>query len=325
MKNPLKFKSKTPMKAKFIKIGKYVFWIFVILTFIRGINSYFKHNEVDAKVTNEIPYIISGAAQGFASAFATDYLTFNSQDTEEYSKRLAPYLSYGLKGDIPIDTNKDTQLTVNHANVVDLKQINNKRADIYIKVDIEARNVDSSVLQDQVGVNNDKVRNAKIVRYLQVPIEYEDNKLFVYDYPTFVNRTPETKGETAKIPDFPSVDGRLKETIEKMTTDFFKTYSSGSSSQLAVYMLNNQELQGYEGVLNFESLDNIQVIDFQKTKNTDTKTNSDVNEVLVYTTTSWIDPLTNMTSKQHHTFIYKYENDRWLIKQFSGGYKEWRK
>ncbi|MFT9494896.1 MULTISPECIES: conjugal transfer protein [Bacillota] len=322
MINKLKFKSKKPFKAKALTVTKYVFWAFVILTFVRGMNSWVNNGETMAQTNNEIPYVVSGAAQGFAEAFSTDYLTFIPDDNQEYLDRVQPYLASSLRTNIPLDLAAAPKMTVEAAHVIDFKQINNEKADIFVKVDIFAEGVKPTLEEVDPTSTEEKLQSKKLTKYLQVPVAYKDKKLFIYDYPTFVNLKEDFKGEVVTVPELSSVDAELQEVMEKMTTDFFKTYSEGSSSQLAIYMLNGNEIKGYEGSLTFTGMNSVQVFDFVNEPGTEEK--AEITEVVVYADSAWEDPQTKIVTDQHHTLLFKKENDRWLIKQFSGGWKQWK-
>lgn len=318
-----KFRTKKPVNAYFLTVAKYVFWIFLIITFIRGVNSWVNGGQGSAEGNYEPPYVLSGASQGFASAFTIDYLTYDPKESEDYLNRVSPYFAKSLRATIPLETTSlKGPMKVVSANVIDIKEINENKADIVLKVDLVA-----SVPQALEGSesSNDsletKFEELKYSKYLQVPVAYKNDSFFVFDYPTFVNSPVNSEEEAQTIPELSTVDDGLKNEMEKMTNDFFKTFSEGTSSQIAIYMLDGKELKGYEGSFIFKSLKGIQVLDFTNKDGDQEK--KDISDLIVYTESAWEDSETGLITNQHHTFLFTQENERWLIQRFSGGWKQW--
>lgn len=314
----MKLKTKKPSKVKLMKAGRIVFWLFLGLIFVRGIVTFFVDEQTVAKESNEQPYVISGAAQGFAEAFATDFLTYDPDKDVDHNEKINEYLARSLRSSLPLDlTTVEGKLQVNTAHVVDVKQKDLKHSDMVVKLAItshaKAPNPTPEAAETPVGPQ-------VITRYLQVPIAYTGEKLYVYDYPSFINVSREFEGESAVLPDRLSIDSdQTIGAMEKNINDFFTAYSEGKSSQLRFYMVNGKEINGYEGMMKFESVELSSLFDMTNDPKAENK--SKVKEIGAYTESSWEDSTTKARIVQRHYFLFELQEDgRWLVKEFQGGW-----
>ncbi|CAI6329496.1 conjugal transfer protein (plasmid) [Bacillus subtilis] len=303
-------------KMNWMKVGRWVFWIVIALTFIRGLGTYVPH-KAESKEKVETPYIVSVAAQGFATSFVEDYLTYNKDNNNtDMDKRMSAYVASDLENSLPIDFTKvSSNVNVLTANVVDFKQTSENTSNMVVKAVLEVKQpykVQETENEDQPVEEEKNKGPQKVIRYVQVPLKYEKNNLYVYDYPSFVNYAESIKGKMVKSPVQSDVEDAVLNKITSVTNDFFKTYSSGTPGQLAIYTLNNKKINGYNGNLEFDELTGINVVKVQNEGGTD--------EVKAYSESQWTDPVSGIKTTQHHYFLFQKDADKWLIKEFEGGW-----
>jgi hypothetical protein len=302
-------------KYSMMRFGRFLLWVVIILVLVRGIVTFIPKEETTAEAVVDIPYITSSSAQGFAESFVKDYYTYDPSDkNDSYEERMRFYFPSNFTGDPLRLASFDSPIKVVRAEAISYKKLDDTHAVYTVRAVL---NYQSTIEDDG---ENKTVENST-VRFIDVPLSVQNNNLYVYDYPTFVVKKGLEKAELASLPDLIRADDETLEEINSVLEDFFKSYSTATSSQISFLLdSNNSSILGYEGSILFNDLKEVHLFDITSDGKEHT---GETTKVLAYVESTWEDFETGVTYNQKHRFIYTYDGERWLVNEFLGGWPKW--
>ncbi len=188
-------------------------------------------------------------ARAFAIQFASEYL-YVTGDSEGRKKRLAPFLAKGLDAQAGLTTEeRKKSMYPQEIRFWESRPIGANQAEIVLQVEL-------------YYYEGEKVKNRGL-RYLAVPVEVKDaNHMAVIGTPHFVPMDVQAKGINRKVESLEkddSIDSSVQNGIRKFLQDYFKDFASGSSSDLAYKTESDNPIRGFEGKLDFASLDQVEL------------------------------------------------------------------
>ncbi len=256
----------------------------------------------------ETPPVLTDEAQSFAEAFAKAYYTFDAKDTQGYLGTLSAYAARGLIADgvgmVPDQITGQSEVVSTLPWKV--TQTSPDTSDVDVRVEVIRTSPAT------FGVEPTKTR---FYRMLRVPIGYQGQNFYVNDLPVVIPDTPGASGDVATYPALSEATDSVKVQINQALEDFFKSYSVDPPTKLKYFMQNGQELSGYNGQLNYDSIRELRVYLPEGTPETAAATN-----VVAYASSIWADA-EGYKQLQRHTIHLVFQDDRWFIQSFQGGFK----
>lgn len=247
----LKIKSTLPQR-----IGKILLWVLVVFLLLRGIGSVFKQSdsmtarEVVEQYTqeNEQKRKQELEAAAFAQGFVSEYLTYdNTKSMEDYSGRLKKYVAGYVE--LPQAFTGDAS-SVQDTEVTGIKWFSGTQ----LNVDVRAK------------VRYTKKGGPETVSSctLRVPVAILDGLYSVEEVPAFV---PDQDKAAIKLKPYTGkeMDADQAKEIRTMLENFFKTYYSGTSGEIAYYMADTKtQVKGMEKRFELQKLDSANIYTDEK-------------------------------------------------------------
>jgi len=289
-------------KARVMQVIRVVVYVMLVFFFIRGVVAVFVPS-VTINESLELPVITSDSAQSQAEAFAKAYYSFDPTKKEAYNTTLRNFIGQGLVADnagMLVDQ-IDASYLVRSTLPWRATQTSDMTADIDVRVEVERIPEEGPT--------------EVFYRMLRVPMGLQNGQFYVNDYPTVLPEELSNTGEILAYPDLSEADKAIKDQVKLALDDFFRSYSTDPASKLKYFMADGKELRGYEGALSFE-----EIKDFRVFLPTDVTQTTIVEDVKVFTTSSWQDDQ-GIVQLQHHTFDLNYKDERWYLKSIQGGFK----
>ncbi|MDT8718213.1 conjugal transfer protein [Clostridium sp. 19966] len=240
---------------------------------------------------------IKNQAAAFAESFAKEFLTYDSNNSDDYINRIKKYVPDYLKGSMN-SINSKSQAEADDVIAISSNFYTNTQLNIDIKARVKYST--PNVQNDITGQIETKVSIKDV--YLRVPVAFKDNRYAVEDLPTVIS-DPGTADISDNQYNGKAADDSYINAIKDTLTSFLKTYTSGSSSELSYYMLNPQfNVNGIKG-FKFDNITDLRVF------------NQANNEFLALVTFSLTDSDSNQDIKQRVNFTL-VKKDRYYIKNF---------
>lgn len=203
---------------------------------------------------------IEKEASSFAEAYVKEYYTYDANSgSDEYTKRLTPYMAKGMDVSEPMCSGKMSVITLNTRSV-DVVDENSADVTVYAKVTFSG--------DMDVTVTGKKGKKSTTQRYatktsnilITVPVDYADGNYAVVDEPML--SADSNVGSSVKVSNRISgdslSDGENKK-IKEVVTNFLNAYYGTSASELAYFVTKDYgtatPLGGGQKV---ESIDDIQ-------------------------------------------------------------------
>lgn len=300
-KDEKNLETKTVTALKALKI---MIWAFIAFVLLLGVFQIVRSKQPKI-IKNIVQYNFapseSDTAKAFALTFAKQYLSYENNKPDDYSKRVDPFLIDAIKGSTRLEYAKGTS-TVLNAIVWQVEKLSNEHSNIIVRAEVELKSAAESQQQQQKTI-------LKTI-YLKVPIGYFEDRYIVEDFPSFGSDPSNATGvklDTYKG-DKQEADS-TKDEIKDVLTNFFKTYTTGTGGQIAYYMDNNNSIKGYEGKYVFSGIENLDAY----------KDGKDGSIAIVQVEMKDADLGTSFSQRFIFNMIKKTGNKtgRWYIKDFS--------
>lgn len=311
--NKNKEKKIGPKTASFLNFIRILLWFSIILILAVGALQMIRSKQPKI-VQNIVEYNMAVSegetAKAFAVTFAKEFLTYRSENSEEYYRRIGPFMLSTIRSGVKTEYSKGSSI-VKDVIAWDVEKINKEHSNIIVRAEIETVNeVDVIETMNIDGTITKEPKKKNKVVYLSVPIGYYNGGFIVEDYPTFVpdpEQPTDISFESFKGSE--QVQDNVKQEIKEVLSNFLETYSSGNEGQISYYMENNKKIQGYNGKYIF---DEIRTIEVYKTSENELKT-------LVQINMKDADINTLFTQRFIFTIVKqeKDKNKRWYIREFT--------
>lgn len=315
-KKDIKIKKIESASAK--KIGRIVLWIILGFFFLRGIATSIRGNPLKSikaeinKNSNELVNQVNDSknAAAYAECFAKEYMTYSSNNSDEYLQRVSKYIP-GTLGTIN-DTSGEGSAEALDAVAIGTNIVGNQGNELNVDIKVKEKyyNFDnakqSNINSDNSNLDSTNSDNAKYVVkdvYLRVPVKVKNGSYIVDDLPIFI---PAPSKADVQHQDYngKSVDDDTTDDIKAMVQNFLKTYCGGSDGEISYYMLNpSSTIKTLDTSFKFKSIDKVNSYSKEKNK---------FYTVVDYTV---IDEKSNQEIKQR-IHINLVKKDRYYIEDF---------
>lgn len=294
----------TSRQAQLYRVLRYFIYALIVVVLGRGILTFFQDDHVISTDVG-IPITINDEAQSFAEAFAAAYFTFTSGEKDDYVQKVKSFVAPGLMSENAGMNFVDGDYSYRVKGTLPWKmtEVSPNKADIDVRVEVERV--------------SKKGETDSFYRYLRVSVAHNDQGYVIDDFPTALPQPAVSAGEIASFPELTEASDEVKNAVRISLEDFFKAYSIDPPSKLRYFMTDGHEIEGYNGSIAFDALNDLRVY---YPADASTTSATGVDHVQAYATTSWIDEK-GFTMIQHFTLDLKFKEERWNINTLQGGFK----
>lgn len=322
-KKPKREKVKKPKSYTLRKLGAICFWLLFSFMFLVVFINVFSSSEASVNESEEqvgINLTTQPEAIQFAKDFSREFFTWNIEDFDDRDERLAKYLAKGLNEKAGLMTNETEWNSIfKGVTLKQVKEISENKAHIILLVHSEMnREVEKEVeveKKDKKGkkkkAKETKVETEKksIQKYFVVPVMNNGSTLGVYNLPYFTNLEENTDLDvgvnemTKGLKDIN--DSKESTNIKNFLDTFFVSYSEDSKDKLA-YILNDENVTGFNGSMNF-----IEVKDANIFKGTHD------DEYIVHAEVVFEEPELKTQFQSNYYLIVIKENNRYMVDEMN--------
>lgn len=292
------------------KVLRYVLWAMLIFLFVRGVIVSLRPDqtkEVDQKVRSFKQEFSNYKDQdseilSFAQNFCKEYLTYETNNQQDYLERLKGFVSDNfLKTTDILDLKGNAKVI--YADAYKKVSYSSNQVDVYVLVEVEYH---IPKIAEDGSTYNEEIKYQEV--QLKVPVYVDGKSYIVEDIPLYVN-------DINKIDDYKSsyYEGNeltsdvIKDGVEKSLESFFKAYYEDDQNVINYYLTKDadiSEFQGLHGRMKFDDIDSFKC--FQKEGD---------NYIVCIAKIIIIDAMNGVKVTQQFNLTLKKDNDKYYVKK----------
>lgn len=295
------------------KIGRAVFWTFFIFLILRGIGSLFPTDETisaqdiiaDYKESRIYKDRVEFEATSFAESFTSEFMTYESEDMNDYRNRLSSFLPAYLS-DLGVRFQDNTKAQVIESNAYDIEWVSDNQLNIkvWLKVNYELQ---EKIEKEDGSFDINTITKLNTIN-LKVPVAEKEGLYVIEDYPAFISNIDKAETEYKWHSGY-TADKKKTEEIKTILNSFFKVYYSGSSEEISYYIEGSMRIKGLEDRIKYIELGNVSVYE-DEDKDSQNERYIAIAEVYV------LDSESNMEVRQKYHIRLVYNDNRYYISDF---------
>ncbi|WP_026895924.1 conjugal transfer protein [Clostridiisalibacter paucivorans] len=284
-----KSKSIELKKDNIQRVLRIVFWILLIFLVAKSVakDVITKPQEIqipEIKLEQQAPAAV-------ASSFVKEYLTYDIQQSmdeyNDYKERVhrfgAEYINLSNLASVKASSKAENVF------VFDIEKLKGNQYNVTVKGDVTYKFLDG------------KVKTSSI--YLKVPVTESDGSFIVEDTPVMIPEPTKPDIDYIKFDQGEELYISETEKVKEIMKNFFKTYCSGKSTEIAYYMDDGLPQRGFEGRFVFLDIKEFNVFDL--------KQNSGFKAIV---NVKLKDSVSNKEFHQNYNIDLVKKEERWYIK-----------
>lgn len=291
------------------KTLRFVFWALLIFFFVRGISVSLRPDqtkEVEQKITTFKHEFSNYKDQdseilGFAQNFTKEYLTYETNNQQDYIDRLKVYVSDNfLRASDIVDLKGNAKVI--YAEAYRKEKYSESQVDVYVLAEVEYL---IPQMSDDGSTYDDEIKYQEV--QLKVPVYVDKNSYIVEDIPLYVNDV--TKSADYKENSFTGnelTSDVIKDGVEKSLQSFFKAYYEADQNVINYYLTKDADItkfQGLHGRMKFDDIEELRC--FQKEGD---------NYIVCITKIKIIDAVNGVKVLQQFNLTLKKDGDKYYVK-----------
>lgn len=292
------------------RFGVITFWVLFSFMFLVVTVTIFSSGDkatADQEFEVELNQSTTPEAIQFAENFLKEYFTWtiSEEGRESRQQNMVKYVAEELRGHSSFDLDiKNTHWNSKYIKS-EIKEIEEKGENLAYLTFL----VDFEFTKTQLNEGEEQPETKYLQKYIEVPVAYDGYSYGIYELPkfTFINES-ETTVKSVEMERLEQADVTISGKIKEFLPTFFKTYAEDEKEKLD-YMLKNPDItEGLNGTMLFDSINNIQAFNKDKSNLED-----EIKEFIVFVEVKLIEPETQMAFLINHQLELVYEDDRLLV------------
>ncbi|MFC5402446.1 conjugal transfer protein [Cohnella soli] len=234
-------KPRAPKMMAGRKVGRFFFWVFMSLLFLKGALAFAQGNRTinQTIVKGNTTPIVSDSVKGFALDFATEYFTWDANFVADRTTRLSNFIKgidpdMGLKNFDVKGSSKVTSAEVYGTNQIDAQHID---VTVVIRRDVQQ-------LPDQLLDAQDKATTPPLLKkkaYMIVSVTLAKEGPVIQSYPRFVSE--QQRGDTIDSADESKLVGNadLQSKAKELADSYIRSWYEGNAGQLRYFYADTEQ------------------------------------------------------------------------------------